>query len=98
MRRTGPETRIVRLMAPSSDNGSHGLRHAGTVIFPAFGRDVVGAILCAGAVAFGHHRAALGVVVVRRVGVGCGHAANGVTQAGKQQRAARSGDIGLPRR
>ena len=48
--------------------------------------------------AFGHHRRALPARFHRRGGFGCGHSAGGLTQAGKQQRAAGGGDISVPGR
>jgi hypothetical protein len=72
--------------------------HAGVAILSAFGGDAVGAVLGAGAAPFGHHRGSVTAILSRRVGFRCRHAAGGQAQAGKQQRAARCGDISLPRR
>src|SRR6202007_1281803 len=82
---------IVRLVIPSGGLACHS-------VLSAFGGDAVGAVLGAGAAAFGHHRGALGAVVAGWVGFGGRHAADGVAQAGKQQRAARGGDVGVPGR
>ena len=68
---------------------------AGVVVGVAFGGHAVGAVLGAGAAAFGHHGGAIAAVVRWWVGFGGGHAADGVAQAGEQQRAARGGDVGV---
>jgi hypothetical protein len=65
-------------------------------ILAAFGGDVLGAVLGAGAAAFGHHRGALAAVIQRRIGVRRGQGAGGSTQTRKQQRATGGGDIGVP--
>ena len=44
---------------------------AGIVVLAAFGGDAVGAVLGAGAAAFGHHRGALAAGVGWWVGFGC---------------------------
>ena len=64
-------------------------RFACFAILSAFGGDAVGAVLGAGAAAFGHHGGALGAVVQRRVGLGGGHAADRVAQTREEQGAAR---------
>ncbi len=71
---------------------------ASLAILPALGGDAVGAVLGAGATPLGHHGAAIRAVVLRRVGFGGRYPADRAAQAGKQQRAARGGDIGAPRR
>jgi DivIVA domain-containing protein len=71
---------------------------AGIVVLAAFGGDAVGAVLGAGAAAFGHHRGALAAGVGWWVGVGGWDPAGGQAQAGEQQRAARGGDVGVPGR
>jgi hypothetical protein len=82
---------IVKLAIPSGSLACH-------PVLSAFGGDAVGAVLFAGAAAFGHHRTALGAVVGRRVGLGCRDGAGGSAQTRKQQRTARGADIGVPRR
>jgi hypothetical protein len=68
-------------------------------VVSALGGDAGGAVLGAGAPAFGHHRGALGAVVGGWVGFGRREeAADGSTQTPEQQRAARGGDIGVPGR
>jgi hypothetical protein len=69
------------------------------VVGLAFGGDAGGAIVGAGAAAFGHHGAAIGATVLWGwVGVGGGHAGHWVAQAGEQQGAAGGGDVGVPGR
>ena len=72
--------------------------HAGVVVFSAFGRDAVGPVLRSGAAPFGHHRAPRAAIVLWRVSFRCRHPAGSRAQVGKQQRAARGGDIGMSRR
>ena len=69
---------------------------AGLLVVVAFGGDGVGAVLCAGALAGGHHRGAVAAAVAARGRVGCGEVAGGGAQAGEQQGAARGGDVGVP--
>ena len=71
---------------------------AGKVVLSSFGSDAVGAVLHPGAASSGHHRGSVTAILNRRVGFRCRHAAGGQAQAGKQQRAARCGDISPPRR
>ena len=73
-------------------------RLAASAVVVAFGGYPVGAVLGAGASAFGHHRGTVGAVGDAVMGVGGGHATHRGAQAGEQQGAARGGDIGLPGR
>ena len=72
------------------------LRHAGTVIFSAFGRDVVGAVLRTGPAPFGHHHGPLTAVVTGRLGGRRWQALSGRAESRKQQRAAGRRHIGAP--
>ena len=67
----------------------------GLPVLSAFGGDAVGAVLGAGAAAFGHHGGPLAAVVLRWVGFGGGHGAHRATQTREQQGAARGGDLGV---
>jgi hypothetical protein len=67
-------------------------------VVAAFGGDVCGAVLGAGASPFGHHYAAVTAAQVRMCRIGRGQVTGACAQAGKQQGAARGGDVGLCRR
>jgi hypothetical protein len=89
---------VVGWVGPEVAHGVGPPGHASIPILSAFGGDAVGPVLRAGAPPCGHPRGPVDAGVERRVSFDCRHTAGGHAQAGKQQRAARCGDIGSPRR